>query len=103
MSDNFSEHLKNASSIVRAWPAWKQTILGGEAGMMTEAEKAMRLALPFIDEASEMQQALGRLRESLKKEYGLTLRRFSELAGVSPVDMSRWTAEPIDSPPDFIN
>lgn len=27
--DRFVEHLDRASEIVRAWPVWKQTILGG--------------------------------------------------------------------------
>lgn len=25
----FTEHLEQASQIVRSWPAWKQTVLGG--------------------------------------------------------------------------
>lgn len=27
----FREHLEKASRIVSAWPAWKQTVLGGRA------------------------------------------------------------------------
>lgn len=29
----FTEHLRQASDIVRSWPAWKQTVLGGSGGL----------------------------------------------------------------------
>lgn len=33
---------------------------------------------------------------------GCTTRRFAELAGVTPTQISEWTADPIDTPPDLI-
>lgn len=36
----FTEHLEQASQIVRSWPLWKQTVLGGHETASTGREQA---------------------------------------------------------------
>lgn len=36
----FTEHLEQASQIVRSWPVWKQTVLGGHGTASSSREQA---------------------------------------------------------------
>lgn len=61
-----------------------------------EQEMAIRL------ERDRLVEAMKVLRRNLRHSHGMTLRAFAQCAGVSPTQMSAWTCEPIDRPPDFI-
>jgi hypothetical protein len=49
-----------------------------------------------------MREALKTLRKTLRVGYGCTLRQTAKAAGVSPTQLSKWTAEPITSKPDIV-
>jgi DNA-binding transcriptional regulator YiaG len=61
-----------------------------------EQEMAIRL------ERDRLVEAMKVLRRTLRTSHGMTLRAFAQCAGVSATQMSAWTCEPIDRPPDFI-
>lgn len=50
-----------------------------------------------------MLRAAMREARGFARERGNTLRSFAQRCGVTPTQMSEWTAEPIDSNPDFID
>lgn len=52
-------------------------------------------------ERDELVNAVRSLRRSLRLSKGITLREFSSMAGVTATQMSEWTCEPIDRPPDI--
>ncbi len=62
-----------------------------------------------LSEVREMAAEILKLRSALKQARdtmrldGVTLRGFSQLFGVSPTQMSQWTADDVTTEPDFIN
>lgn len=67
-------------------------------GLLQDVEELLDIA----ESESEMREAMKNLRGTLSTGYGWTLRQTATAAGVSPTQLSKWTAEPIVGEPDII-
>lgn len=56
----------------------------------------------LLSENEKLRSAMKRLRDE-SKGRGYTMRRFADAAGVSPTQMSEWTADPITTKPDLVD
>lgn len=53
------------------------------------------------DEAESVRGALANCRTVAREQWGKTTREFARACGVSPTQLSVWTAEPIEDRPDL--